>query len=194
MDLTLEHLRLSCPDLTEVLAAARRCLSVWRDFDAEFESRLKETMGQKLAHPASTLDIGWEQNPWVSPVDGRWRIGALGFVFLSLSDESQRDQIKFHAGNSGDPTWDFRLGDSSIWLLRGQLPVPEPGSSVRLQEIVTTLRMDSTLRRAYMLARDWEVAIRAKTNSTRSELGSVQIEQEPCYRCDSFWLLPPASG
>jgi hypothetical protein len=191
MDLTVSHLDGETKVLSGLMEEARRCLSLWRDFDSMFATRVENLASGGTRSPPAGFEVGWEQIPWFTPADGTWRIAGVGMITLSMTGEPQLDQPKFHSPGPGDLKWDVRLGDSSIWLLTGPPPVPDAGVQDDVRSVVDALRRDATLTNAYTTAVRAENVLRDRLNIIRRNLPDYPPINGQCPYCDSMRVLSP---
>ncbi len=191
MDLTREHLGTGRNSLTETELDARECLSLWRNFDIGFEERLLILARAKLSFPPLRLEAGWEAVPWFPPIPDTWRLGASAFVVLTMGNEFTTDGPRFHEPGLGDLAWDVRLGDSSLWLLRGSPPAPTDTLANEVLGIVTELRMDAALRQEYIGAGDKEAGVRDRIRSLRTSLPTFDPSKRECTLCRGVTVLAP---
>jgi hypothetical protein len=194
MDATLAHLRLAGAgrlSVAEVLEDARHCLENWRAFDALFESKLLGSATARIGNLPPTVEIGWEQNPWFVPPEGRWRLGGEGFVSLTMRPQEQLDHPTMHLPGAGDTRWFVRLGSSSTWLMTGTQPVPEPRVEADIRSVISELMADSELQASFTLAVDTATQVWTRVNALRPDLTGYPYELGVCPQCDSWWVLSP---
>ncbi|MCI4321636.1 MAG: hypothetical protein L3K05_04950 [Thermoplasmata archaeon] len=191
MELTREHLVGGRHSLAEVELDATECLVAWRQFDAAFEHKLLVIAREKLSLPPLRLEAGWEDIPWFPPVPDTWRLGATASVALTMPYESMTDRPKFHDPGPGDAAWDVRYGDSGSWLLRGTPPAPTDTLADEVLSILTDLRMDGTLRMAYIACVEKEAGVRDRIRTLRGELPALDPSASECGVCRAVTILAP---
>jgi hypothetical protein len=197
MENTLRHLTTAAPgqlDVEALVRDSRQCLANWRAFDSLFEERLLSLAYARLASPAPIFRVSWEDIPWSPPAAGRWTLGGLGLVFLSMNPPQTVDRPKFHPWNGADDRWFVKLGDSSTWLMTGSEPIPGPLIEDAFVSIIASLMPDSRLRTSYNTAVEYASSLRDRVNVVRRDLRDYSIDHADCDYCRAMWILGPGPG